>query len=187
MVLTRSRPLLHTAPQKRTRSSREDGTGRVPQRFAIAYISNMLARYQIVRGKAASELPQGLRVDIRKHTRHFLHPDPDAVARYLAAPSEAAFQRFARDYRTLLEQRFAQDRTRFDELAQRARTEDVYLGCNCPTAKNPRVEHCHTWLALEFFRKHYPDLDVRMPRTSTSAEKPDRRSRRRSPTTGRSA
>jgi hypothetical protein len=155
--------------------------------LAITYIRNMLARYQIVRGKAASELPRGLRVDIRKHTRHFLHPDPDAVARYLAAPSEAAFQRFARDYRKLLEQRFAQDRASFDELARRARDEDVYLGCNCPTAKNPRVDHCHTWLALEFFREHYPDLDVRMPSTSTADEKHDRGSRRRSPTTDRSA
>lgn len=82
---------------------------------------------------------------------------------YLAAPSEAAWRRFAKDYRKLLAQRFAEDRRPFDQIAEQARETDVWLGCNCPTKKNPNVEHCHTWLALEFFRKHYPELEVRMP------------------------
>ena len=123
----------------------------------------MLARYQIARGVPASALPKGVRQDTRKHTRHVLRPSEAIVEAYLAAPSEAAWRRFAKDYRKLLAQRFAEDRRPFDQIAELARETDVWLGCNCPTKKNPNVEHCHTWLALEFFRKHYPELDVRMP------------------------
>jgi len=123
----------------------------------------MLARYQIARGVPASALPKGVRQDTRKHTRHVLRPSEAIVEAYLAAPSEAAWRRFAKDYRKLLAQRFAEDRRPFDQIAEQARETDVWLGCNCPTKKNPNVEHCHTWLALEFFRKHYPELDVRMP------------------------
>ena len=54
-------------------------------------------------------------------------------------------------------------RRRFDELAELARNNDVYLGCNCPTQRQPDVRHCHTVLALAFLRQHYPDLDVRFP------------------------
>jgi len=123
----------------------------------------MLARYQIARGVPASALPKGVRQDTRKHTRHVLRPSEAIVEAYLAAPSEAAWRRFAKDYRKLLAQRFAEDRRPFDQIAEQARETDVWLGCNCPTKKNPNVEHCHTWLALEFFRKHYPELEVRMP------------------------
>ncbi|HVH97549.1 MAG TPA: hypothetical protein VM869_02520 [Enhygromyxa sp.] len=123
----------------------------------------MLARYQIARGVPASALPKGVRQDTRKHTRHVLRPSEAIVEAYLAAPSEAAWRRFAKDYRKLLAQRFAEDRRPFDQIAELARETDVWLGCNCPTKKNPNVEHCHTWLALEFFRKHYPELEVRMP------------------------
>jgi hypothetical protein len=123
----------------------------------------MLARYQIARGVPASALPKGIRQDTRKHTHHVLRPTEEMVAAYLAAPSESAWKRFAKDYRKLLAQRFAEDRGPFDAIAKLARETDVYLGCSCPTKRNPNVEHCHTVLALEFFARHYPDLDVRRP------------------------
>ena len=123
----------------------------------------MLSRYQMARGVAAAELPRGVRQDTRKHTRHVLRPTAAIVSDYLAAPSEAAWRRFAKSYRALLDARFAEDRRPFDELAALARTDDVYLGCSCPTKHNPDVRRCHTWLALEFFREHYPALEVRMP------------------------
>jgi uncharacterized protein YeaO (DUF488 family) len=126
----------------------------------------MLARYQIARGVPASALPKGVRQDTRKHTHHVLRPSEAMVEEYLADPSEAAWKRFAKDYRKLIEERFKVDRAPFDELAALASETDVYLGCSCPTKHNPKVEHCHTWLALEFFHKHYPKLDVRMPKPS---------------------
>lgn len=121
----------------------------------------MLARYQIARGVPASALPKGIRQDTRKHTHHVLRPSAAMVETYLAAPSEPAWQRFAKQYRALLDQRFAEDRGPFDAIAELAGETDVYLGCSCPTKRNPNVEHCHTALALEFFREHYPKLDVR--------------------------
>jgi len=123
----------------------------------------MLARYQMARGVPASALPRGIRQDTRKHTSHVLRPTATMVEDYLAAPSDAAWRKVVKQYRALLEERFAADRRPFDELAELARTSDVYLGCSCPTKKNPDVRHCHTWLALEFLRARYPDLDVRMP------------------------
>lgn len=126
----------------------------------------MLARYRIVRGKRPPDdpLPDGRRVDIRKHRGHALSPEPPMVTRYLEAPGEAAFARFAQAYEQLLARRFAADPAPFDELAEAARVGDVFLGCNCPTKANPHVERCHTVLALDFMRAHYPDLDVRAPR-----------------------
>jgi hypothetical protein len=62
--------------------------------------------------------------------------------------------------RELLAARFADDRTPFDELAELARDNDVWLGCSCPTAKQPDVRRCHTTLALTFMKQHYRDLDV---------------------------
>lgn len=124
----------------------------------------MLTRYQMRRGARAAELPEGVRQDTRKHTRHVLRPTDTMVEEYLAAPSDAAWAKLVKRYRALIEERFAEDRQRFDELAELARTNDVYLGCSCPTKKNPSVRHCHTWLALEWMHEHYPDLDVRMPK-----------------------
>lgn len=123
----------------------------------------MLARYQMARGVPAAALPRGIRQDTRKHTRHVLRPSEDMVTRYLASPSAAAWTQFARAYRALLAARLAEDRGPFDQLAELARTHDVYLGCSCPTRHNPDVRHCHTWLALEFLHQHYPALDIRMP------------------------
>jgi hypothetical protein len=125
----------------------------------------MLARYQIIRGKrpAHDPLPQGVRVDTRKHTRHVLRPEPEQVRAYLAAPSSASFRHFARAYTAELERRYAADPAPFTALAETARHADVYLGCNCPTRANPNVLHCHTVLALSFMKRKYPKLEVRLP------------------------
>ena len=125
----------------------------------------MLARYRIVRGRRSEDdpLPDGVRQDTRKHTRHVLRPSVERVEALLADPSERSFRRFAEAYRALLEERFASERHRFDELAQLARDRHVYLGCHCPTERQPDVRRCHTALALAFLRERYPDLDVREP------------------------
>lgn len=124
---------------------------------------DVLSRYQMRRGARADELPKGIRQDTRKHTKHVLRPTAAIVKAYLAKPTDAAWAKFAAQYRAILEERFAADRAPFDELARLARENDVFLGCSCPTKANPDVRHCHTWLALEFMRERYPDLDVRMP------------------------
>jgi uncharacterized protein YeaO (DUF488 family) len=125
----------------------------------------MLARYRIVRGKRSPDdpLPDGVRQDTRKHTRHVLRPSADLVEGLLADGSAVSFARFERGYRELLARRFERERKRFDELAALARRENVYLGCNCPTSAQPDVQRCHTRLALAFLHETYPDLDVRMP------------------------
>ena len=64
----------------------------------------------------------------------------------------------------LLEKRFSSDRGPFDELAQTASAGDVFIGCNCPTRKNPDVKRCHTVLALKFMKKKYSRLKVDLPR-----------------------
>jgi hypothetical protein len=115
------------------------------------------------RGAPASSLPAGHRMDTRKHTRHVLRPTEPMVARYLATPTAAAWAAFRSAYLDELQARYRRDRAPFDELADEARAGDVYLGCSCPTAKNPDVHHCHTYLALEFMRDRYPDLDVVFP------------------------
>jgi len=126
----------------------------------------MLARYQIVRGArpTGDPLPEGIRQDTRKHTRHVLRPSAALVSTFLRDPSSAAFKTFRSDYLALLAERFREERSRFDAIAELAREADVFLGCNCPTAKQPEVLRCHTTLALQFFAAHYPRLRVRMPR-----------------------
>lgn len=122
-----------------------------------------LYRYQMRRGAKASELPSGVRQDTRKHTQHVLRPPADAVARYLANPSDEAWRRFTDAYREEVLARWRADPRPFDELAELARREDVHLGCSCPTKKNPSIRRCHTWLALELMAEKYADLDVRFP------------------------
>jgi hypothetical protein len=73
------------------------------------------------------------------------------------------FERFKRGYLELLEQRFVKERERFDELAALATHTDVYLGCNCPTGRQRDLQRCHTVLALDFMRVHYPGLLVHFP------------------------
>jgi len=127
----------------------------------------MLARYRIVRGKRSPSdpLPDGIRQDTRKHTQHVLRPTAPLVLALLEDSSAAAFAAFEHGYRALLQQRFVTERRRFDELAELARSNDVYLGCNCPTQRQPDVRRCHTLLALAFLRDHYPDVVVRFPQT----------------------
>ncbi|WP_199188797.1 MULTISPECIES: hypothetical protein [Pirellulaceae] len=82
---------------------------------------------------------------------------------YLAAPTETAFSAFQASYLELLSTRWNDDRSDFDQLANLAREQDVFLGCSCPTQKNPDVRHCHTWMALQFMAQHFPDLEVIFP------------------------
>jgi hypothetical protein len=126
---------------------------------------SVLGRYRIVRGVRPPDdpLPAGVRQDTRKHTRHVLRPEAEQVERLLADPSEQSFERFRAAYLKLLQQRFLEDRQPFDRLSELARSSDVYLGCNCPTRQQPDIRHCHTYLALGFFRERYPDLDVQLP------------------------
>jgi hypothetical protein len=129
----------------------------------------VLSRYQIERGAKLSSLPrevrEGVRQDTRKHTRHVLRPPAELVTEFLADPgAPGAWSRLSKSYLATLEQRFNSERHKFDELAEAARAQDVFLGCSCPTTKNPSVKHCHTWLALEFMHEKYPNLKVRFPR-----------------------
>ena len=125
----------------------------------------MLARYKIHRGKrpANEPLPAGIRQDTRKHTRHCLRPTPEIVTAYLAEPTLEAWAKFKTEYQKVLAARYAEDSTPFDQLATLAADNDVYIGCSCPTQKNPNLNHCHTVLALEFMRDQYPELVVRFP------------------------
>jgi len=131
----------------------------------------MLSRYTIYRRRPADAppLPDGIRQDTRYTTHHIVRPTEDIVTDYLTTPTDAAWRKFKREYVAVLKQRFREDRKPFDELAALASTNDVYLGCSCPTAKNPTPGHCHTYLALAFMKKHYPRLKVEIP--STSPEK----------------
>ena len=121
----------------------------------------MLARYTMLRGKPATVV--GVRIDTRKHTRHCLRPSIAMVTRYLDPVDEYAWEQFEADYWQLVTDRFAADPRPFDALAERACNEEVYLGCSCPTKKNPNVNHCHTVLALRFMSEHYPALDIVFP------------------------
>ena len=62
------------------------------------------------------------------------------------------------------EARIREDPAPFRALADLARTEDVHLGCNCPTKKNPNVHHCHTVVALQFMKREFPTLAVVFPK-----------------------
>ena len=125
----------------------------------------MLARYQIYRGPPSEQdpLPEGIRKDTRRHRGHILSPTKELVEEYLADPNESAWRRFKREYSTLLERRFKRDRSSFVQFAQLAIGQDVLIGCSCPTKKNPDVTHCHTYLALQFMKKKFPELHVVLP------------------------
>lgn len=125
----------------------------------------MLARYKIYRGKlpAGVQRPDGVRQDTRKHTRHCLRPPAELVTEYLGNPTPQAWREFATSYKRTLESRHRTDPKPFDELAALAASTPVYIGCSCPTAKNPDVSRCHTVLALKFMHGKYPALDVRFP------------------------
>jgi len=138
----------------------------VPQAIATrTTLPVVLTRYTMYRGKrpAADPLPSGVRVDTRRHTGHCLRPARELVDVYLDDPSDEAWTRFAAAYRAGLEERIAADDAPFVALAERATEEDVYIGCSCPTRKNPDVHRCHTVLALHFMAEQYPDLEVVLP------------------------
>lgn len=128
----------------------------------------MLTRYKLYRGPRplSDPLPDGERRDTRHFRGHVLRPEREVVEAYLAAPGEKARRAFRKSYLALLERRFHENRAKFDTLAQLATSKDVFLGCSCPTKKNPRVDRCHTWLALEFIKEKYPELHVVSPESS---------------------
>ncbi len=145
----------------------ERGRPRPAPRGGAAYPLPVLGRYTIERGRPLASLParlrRGLRIDTRKHTRHLLRPEAEAVRAYLEAPGDAAWRRFAARYRARLRERFRARRADFDALAELARRRDVFLGCSCPTQQNPDPRRCHTALALEFMSQRYPELEVELP------------------------
>ena len=82
----------------------------------------------------------------------------------LRAPTDdEVWKAFRSAYLDLLERRFAEDPKAFEALAEQARREDVYLGCSCPTKRQPDVRRCHTALALRFFRERFDELEVVEP------------------------
>ena len=130
----------------------------------------MLARYKIYRGRPPEGVttPAGVRQDTRKHTRHCLRPPAELVASFLARPTNEAWEEFAATYRQVLLERWETDPLPFDRLAELAMRDNVYLGCSCPTKKNPQVEHCHTFVALQFMKERYPRIEIQLPASSSS-------------------
>ena len=122
----------------------------------------MLSRYTMYRGKppAGKSLPEGIRQDTRKHTRHVLRPPEDLVVAFLNGDGAFTWDEFRDQYLDLLETRLADDSSKFEELAELAHSNDVYLGCSCPTKKNPDVNRCHTVLALQFMKRKFPGLKI---------------------------
>lgn len=128
----------------------------------------MLSRYTMYRRRPADAgpLPEGIRQDTRWRTKHLLRPTEEIVEAFLEDTSDTGWKRFRDAYDHLLEARYHESPAEFQKLAELATSQDVYLGCNCPTHKNPRVEHCHTWLALKFMKKKFPHLDVVFPEST---------------------
>ena len=126
---------------------------------------NMLMRYTMYRGKRppGDSLPDGIRQDTREHTRHFLRPPAELVVAYLEGNGSLSWKEFRNRYLHCLEERFEEDAAPFERLAELATKEDVFLGCSCPTKKNPDVNRCHTVLALEFLKGRFSGLPVAFP------------------------
>jgi uncharacterized protein YeaO (DUF488 family) len=125
----------------------------------------MLMRYTMYRGKRpeGDSLPDGIRQDTRKHTRHFLRPPGELVVAYLKGDDSVPWEKFREQYLRCLYERFEEDAAPFQDLAALAGREDVFLGCSCPTKRNPDVNLCHTVLALEFMKGKFPGLPLRFP------------------------
>lgn len=85
------------------------------------------------------------------------------VEAFLDDPSDSGWKTFKAAYAGLLAVRFKENREPFEQLASLASDQNVFLGCNCPTNKNPDVRHCHTFLALDFMKHQFPTLDVVYP------------------------
>jgi len=86
------------------------------------------------------------------------------VKRYLSSPTDRAWARFETEYVAALQERHQKDPRPFEDLARMAKQEDVSIGCTCPTKTNPRVDRCHTVLALRFMKQMYPRLRVVIPK-----------------------
>jgi hypothetical protein len=125
----------------------------------------MVNRYKVCRRKrpAGEPLPNGLRRDTRKHTRHCLRPSAELVNQFLGQPSSASRKDFATEYWRTLIARYEEDPAPFDRPAKLASKDEIYIGCSCPTKKNPEVDYCHTVLALRLIAGNYPELDVEYP------------------------
>ena len=123
----------------------------------------MLMRYTMYRGKRpeADPLPDGIRQDTRKHTRHILRPPEELVVGVLN--DTIPWSDFQKGYLDELDKRFTENSEPFENLANLSREENVFLGCSCPTKKNPEVSHCHTVLALQFMAEKFPGVPVRFP------------------------
>ncbi len=128
----------------------------------------MLARYTIYRKrpKDAEPLPEGIRQDARWRTKHILRPTQEMVETYLDDPTDEAWETFRSSYWDMIESRYEDDPEAFEKLAKLAMNNDVYIGCSCPTQKNPDVRRCHTYPALEFMKKKFPKLKVVLPKKS---------------------
>lgn len=86
---------------------------------------------------------------------------------FLADPSEASWRTFEDSYLALLSRRYADNSVAFEQLATLASEHDVFVGCSCPTKKNPNLRRCHTYLALAFMKTKFPALEVVFPKTTT--------------------
>ena len=75
----------------------------------------MLARFRMIRGarSAGDPLPDGIRQDTRKHTRHCLRPTPELVSGFLDEPTDGNWRTFEEAYSRLIESRFAEDRASY--------------------------------------------------------------------------
>jgi len=91
-----------------------------------------------------------------------LRPDEEIVEEFLKDTS-VGWSKFRTAYLKILNDRFKESPEQFQKLADLAMTQDLFLGCNCPTARNPDVKHCHTWLALEFMKSKFKSLPVVFP------------------------
>jgi uncharacterized protein YeaO (DUF488 family) len=125
----------------------------------------MLARYTMYRRrpKDAGPLPDGIRQDSRWRTKHILRPTQEIVETYLEDTSAPGWETFRSLYLEILEDRYRENPKAFEKLAELASENDVYIGCSCPTQKNPDVRHCHTVLALKFMQEKFPAIEVRFP------------------------
>lgn len=125
----------------------------------------MLARYTMYRRrpKEAGPLPEGIRQDSRWRTKHILRPTQEIVEAHLSDATDAGWESFRAAYFPILEERYETDPASFEKLAKLASENAVFIGCSCPTKKNPEVYRCHTVLALEFMQKKFPELEVVFP------------------------
>jgi len=100
-------------------------------------------------------LPNGIIHRATKNTNHCLAPTDEIVQKYLMNPTQENWSIYETKYFDLLELRFKNRRKEFDELAKLATENDVYIGCFCPTKKNPDVYRCHTVLAIMDWLKYF--------------------------------